>query len=327
MAQASGSRGRILFLPESTWGTKPSVTPGDSFLVHFESESLDCSQQRMQNPHITSSRNPGPGSLDKVECGGGINIKLNPLSHGIVWQALFGAPVTTGAGPYVHTFKVGSTLPSYTVEKGYTDNDDYFWLNGMTLGSLQLSIAASGYVDTSTTWMGKGEDASSPAVASFDSAPTNNGDAPFELTNANMAITEGGSPIATVTKVDLTIDNQVDGATYLVAAQGYRGGVTPGIVKVSGTLTAMFDSTTLYAKATGSTESSLSITLALGTGAGTAGNEYTTITIDELLYGRSIPKISGPAGVLVELPFEAYYTDGASASTVKVVVGNAIASY
>jgi len=60
----------------------------------------------------------------------------------------------------------------------------------------------------------------------------------------------------------------------------------------------------------------------LGSCAGTAGNESLEIFIPELSYAPNAPAISGPRGVLVELPFVAYYEDAAGASALQVILKN-----
>ena len=60
----------------------------------------------------------------------------------------------------------------------------------------------------------------------------------------------------------------------------------------------------------------------LGTGDGSAGNEYLEILIPELTYSPNAPVVNGPTGVLVELPFEAFYDDSAEASAIQIVLKN-----
>jgi hypothetical protein len=323
MAQAQGSKGRIGFLKEATWGTTPSVSAGDVKIIPFASETLSATRAKEDNPHITSSRNFGVPVSGRSEAGGDITFMLNPLAHAWILRGLLGAPVTTGAGPYVHTFKVPAALPSYSIEKGFTDIAQYLVYTGMTLSKLSLKVKDSGFVESTATFMGKARTASGTAL---DSAPTTYVDNPFALAAANIALTEGGGALAIGTEISLDIDNMLDGDNFTIASQGARGGINAGKCKVSGTLTAFFSDLTLFNKAKNSTESAIVITLQHGTGAGSAGNEKLVITIPEIVYSEADPQIGDSGGVLVALPFTAYYADNANATSLMMELYSATVS-
>ncbi|WP_025324503.1 phage tail tube protein [Deferrisoma camini] len=318
---------KLLMVEETTWGTKPTITAGDSVRIPFDTESLGASQERQQNPHLKGDRNPARGVLGRVDAGGDISCKLNGLDHGLLLKALLGSVTTTGTGPYTHTFKIGSSLPSFTIEKGFADIGQYFVLTGFKCASARFALNPDGFFDLSTTWMGKGEDASSPAASSMDSAPTERTDAVFSMTDANMVIQEGGANIATLTGLEFSYENGLDGNVYTLANQGQRGALPAGAVRITGELTALFEDVSLYNKAKNSTETSIAITLQRGDGSGSAGNEKLQLFLDEILFGKAIPKAEGPAGVLLKLPFEAYYEDAAEASAFRAVLLNSIAAY
>ncbi|MEW6263382.1 MAG: phage tail tube protein [Thermodesulfobacteriota bacterium] len=159
----------------------------------------------------------------------------------------------------------------------------------------------------------------------LDSSVTDPGHSPWDGF-AVSTLQEGGSDIAVVTAVDLSLENDLDGDSYVVGGGGVRQSLSDGKAKVSGTLTALFDSMTLYNKAIKYTESSLKIVYKHGTGAGTAGNEYLEILVPELYFSKETPAIEGPKGVLFKGPFEAFYDNGADASAMKIVLMNAEAT-
>lgn len=232
--------------------------------------------------------------------------------------------VTAGGTTLTHTLKAGGALPSYAIEKGFPDIAQYFKYLGCLCGKLSFPIPASGMIDLSTDWLGGSETVGS---SSFDSGtPTDNGSRTFDgLGIAAADILEGGVAIATVTNVgNITLDNALDGDTFVVGGGGSRSAINPGVYKVSGSLTAMFDSVTLYNKAKNLTESSLDITLKRGTGAGTDGNEFLQVVIPELNFKPSAPAIEGPKGVVATYDFEGYYDNGADATAMKIIIKNAI---
>lgn len=324
MPQAQGSNVRIGLLKEATWGVTPAVSAGDVHVIPILSESLNASQERLQNAHLATSRAYGPGVLGRVEGAGDLTVNLGPNAHGWLLRGLLGPPTTTGAGPYTHVFKVPASLPSYTVEKWFADITKGFRFTGMVVGSMGFKFGPAGFVETTVSFVGKN---AASATAALDSAPTTYTDAPFDLAATATALSEGGSTLGTATALELSIDNELDGDLYTLANAGARGAIAAGKLKVTGKLSAFFDSLTLYDKAANSTESSLSYTLQHGTGAGTAGNEQLVIAVNELLYGRAVPQVGRSGGVLVELPFDAYYANHADASPVTVTLKNAIASY
>jgi hypothetical protein len=79
---------------------------------------------------------------------------------------------------------------------------------------------------------------------------------------------------------------------------------------------------TLYNKAINNQETSIRITLQHGSGSGAAYHEKLDIFLDEVLLQPSAPVISGPQGVLVELPFTAYYKDDPDASALRIILWN-----
>ncbi len=125
------------------------------------------------------------------------------------------------------------------------------------------------------------------------------------------------------TKFDFSIDNALDGSVFVIDGTGERYSLPAGIVKVTGNLTALFEDMTLYQLAVDHTETTLQVVLTKGTGAGSAGNEKLTFNFDEAIFKPQAPVIAGPAGVLVELPWEAYYDNAAAASAIWIELKNA----
>ncbi len=227
--------------------------------------------------------------------------------------------VTTPATTYLHTLKVGSCLPSFLVEKGFSDIGQYFKYNGCKFGKMGLEISSSGPQKMSFDLMGAKETVS---TSPFAATPTDLGKASFDGL-AIGTIEEGGVAIAIVSAISgLSFENDLDGDTFLVGGGGMRGAVNEGIVKVSGTLKALFQDVVLYNKALNNTESSLRVVYNRGTGAGTATNESIEFKLPELVFSVKTPAADKPGGLWVELGFSAYYDNAAEASTMQVILKN-----
>jgi hypothetical protein len=315
MAQAQGTKGRLIIQKESVYGVDPAA---DAQKLYFESETLTKSLELIESNLIHGDRNATAPVRGNTDVGGSIITELGAYP-GLLFEGLLGSVATTGAGPYVHVIKVADTLPSYMIEKGFTDIGKYFKYNGCKFNKLSMDINASGFMNITLDVMGAKE---TPADVTFDATATDLGKASFDGFSVS-SIEEGGVPIANVRNIKgFTIDNSLDGDTYLVGGQGNRGSINDGIVKITGTLSCLFDSMTLYNKAINSTESSLKIKFTKGDGLGSAGNESLEIFVPELIYSVKTPAIAGPKGVLVELPFRAYYNNAAAASSIQVTLKN-----
>jgi hypothetical protein len=160
---------------------------------------------------------------------------------------------------------------------------------------------------------------------SIDTSYTDPGHTPFDGFQVAV-IQEGGSDIAYLTAVDLSIENNLDGGNFVLGGGGIRRSIPEGKVKVSGTITALFESMALYNKALNKTETSLKLTYRHGTGIGTVGNESLEIYVPELVISKETPIIEGPQGILYRGPFEAYYNNAAEASAVQITLLNAEAA-
>lgn len=314
MAQASGSRAQVIYDQESTFGTTPG-TP-DARVFPFLTENLSQKRERNRSMIIRSSRNATKGVKGPKDVSGNVSTELDPYLA-TIWKHILGSVTTTGSGPYVHTIKVGALPVGLCIEKGFTDIAQYFLYNGVRIAKATLEFNASGYVPFSLDFMGRKRTASG---SSFDATPVDLGHLPWDM--AEASIEEGGSSIATVKKLTMEIEENLDGDNYCIGSGGERVSIPEGVLLVSGTLTALFENLTLFNKAVNDTESSVRIVLSRGTGLGSAGNEYTEFKIPELVYGENDPVVQSDKGVLVELPYAAFYDNSSEASSFQAIFKN-----
>lgn len=316
MPQAKGSASQVIIQEETTYRTDPASP--DAHLLHFSKCGLKMSRALERNDSIQPNRNPSMPARGNIEVGGTLNVNLQAYIGQLLKGAL-GSVTTTGAGPYTHVFKVGSSIPSFMIEKGFTDINQFFKYRGCKIGKMSFNVTSSGFQKIDFDVLG-GEEVQ--GTTSFDATPTDLGEMPFDGF-AVSSILEGGVAIANVVSIDgLTFENNLDGSMYLIGGQGKRAFIPEGSVFVSGTLKALFEDVTLYNKAVNYTESSLKIVYTLGTGDGSAGNESLEFLIPELLFAPDSPAIEGPAGVLVNMPFEGFYNNGSEASALQVTLKN-----
>lgn len=320
MADARGSNSQVVMQKETTFNTDP-VTP-DVTKIYFITCGLRSVRPLLPSPTIQSNRNPSAPGQDVDDVSGPLQVELQAYMAQLL-EGVFGTVVTTGAGPYVHTFKVGSVLPSYLLEVGNTDIAKYRKYTGVKVGRMNLTVSPKGLVTVDFDLVGAKEVA---GTAPFDATPTDLGKTTF-TGRAISTIEEGGAAIANVLSIDgLAFDNGLDSDGYYVGGGGYRGAIDESMVKVSGTLKAKFAATTLLDKALAGTESSLKIIWSLGDGLGSAGNESLELKVAELKYTYASPVVEGPNGVMVSLDFEGYYVNSSEATALQCILKNAQAT-
>lgn len=319
MPQAKGANARTIIQEETTYKVSPAA---DAMLVYFSQNTLKLNRGRESSDILRGNRNPTKSARGDDDISGAIVTELQAYI-GLLLKAALGSVVTTGAGPYTHTIKIGSALPSLLIEKGFPDISQYFLYNGCKVNRVSMDVTRKGLQRVTFDFLGAKETTGS---TSFDDTATDLGKVSFDgLTVAS--IQEGGSDIARVVSINgLTVENDLDPDGYNLGGGGERDDLSEGLVKVSGTLVARFDDLILYNKAIGDTESSLLIKWQVGDGSGSAGNESLELRIPELVYAANAPVIQGPRGVLAELPFEAFYDNSSEATSIQAILKNAQAT-
>ncbi len=314
MAHAKGANVRMLLDYESSYGTTPG-TP-HSHVMPFYSDNVKSTQTLNEDKLIRNNRNPAQPTRGLIDVSGSVVVPIDQVLIGYWLKAMFGAPTTTGsADPYTHVFKLGQDQPSLTIERGFVDVGKFFLYNGCKVGGISFDVGGEGDPQITIDLMGAKETISG---TTFDEGTT------ITLTKFNQfqaAIKEGGSTIATVTKASVKIDFGLDGDYYPIGSNGVRGAIADGIASVTGSITAWFDDDTLLNKAINGTESSLEITFSAG------ATRSIAFLIPELVYERSSPQVDGPKGIMIDLPFRAYWQNDASNTAFQVTLKNAQASY
>jgi hypothetical protein len=324
MPQAQGINEKIIFDTEDTFKTTPVAA--DAWILPFTSESLRLSRNLIDSKVLRANRNAKAPVRGNKEITGDINMELSP-GLGKIFKHALGTVTTTGASePYTHTFKIAA-LPSMCIEKQFLDLTipKYFLYNGIKINSLKIATKPEGMIETTISVMGTGETVTN---ASFDASATDI-DVTYNYSSFDgfqASILDNATPLGNVSSLDISLENNLDGSVYVINGTGERYSLPDGLTKVSGTLTTLFEDDTLYMKAMNSEETKLVLTFTVGSGSGTAGNEKLTITIPELILQPNAPVISGPTGVMVELPFTAYYSNSTETTSLQFELKNAMAS-
>src|SRR5678816_762223 len=111
--------GQVGWESESTWGTAVTV---DTF-VPMVNWSLEIDEGYLRPKGIRAGRRTrNPGQLGARKVSGTMELELPNKSVAVLFKHLFGAVVTTGAGPYTHTYTPGPAVSkSLTMQGGIED--------------------------------------------------------------------------------------------------------------------------------------------------------------------------------------------------------------
>ena len=325
MAQARGTQTAITLYEESTYATVPATPDGQKLYV--TDFSLASQQNLIDSNTLRANRSRTQPIQGNIDVTGSIGFELHAESMGTILKHLMGGNATTGADPYVHTMTLDDLPVGLHLEKDHgasiSGSGKFEVFAGCRIGGATFSFPAEGFCTASLDVMGANSTLGS-ATIDDDATITDNGSTPFS--SFLGTIQEGGGAIAYVQSAEIRLDNGLDGSSYVIGGAGVRRALPEGFATVSGSVTALFESGALLAKAIAGTESSLLITLSRGTGAGSAGNEFMSFEIGQLLYERTSPAIDGPNGILLTLPFKGYSNTAGTDLGLELIVKNAVAT-
>jgi len=324
MAQARGTQTTIALYEESAYNTTPGTPDGQKLYV--TSFGLSSSQALIDSNTLQANRSRSRPVQGNINASGSIGFELHAESMGTILKHLMGTNADTGIGPYTHTMDLGDLPVGLQFEKDHgsaiTGSGRFELFTGFRIGGATFSFPAEGYCTVSIDVMGATSTLDS-ATIDADATLVDNGCTPFS--SFLGTIEEGGAPIAYVQSAEFRLDNGLDGSSYVIGGAGVKRALPEGFATVTGNITALFESASLLTKAIAGTESSLLVELTRGTGLGSAGNEFMSFNVQQLLFERASTQIDGPNGIMLTLPFKAYW-DGATAYGMQVIVKNAVAT-
>jgi len=314
MTQQRGANADIMIGFESTYGTAPSA----GYILPVNSCGVVGTKARNTPATLTGTRNPVEPFTGNQDAAGPIVVPADSIGMAHWLAAMFGDPISTGADPFVHEYKIAASQPSFTIEKAFEDlaTDVFERITGCKISSFGMTVGGDGELVCNMDVLGSEQTEES---SSMDATPDTISIA--RVNNAEAAILEGGGSLANATELSLNIDFGLDPNSFVIGGGGVRGDIPEGIVAVTGNLQTLFESDTLLAKAIADTESSLKVTI---TGSASSILEF---EIQELLYAVNGIPVEGPQGLLVNLDFAGYYANGSEASAIVARVTNGVASY
>ena len=229
--------------------------------------------------------------------GGNIPIELSYEAFDDWLEALLSGAWSTGV------LKVGSTLKTFTVEQAISGSIFNRFL-GVSPSQLSLTMNPTGLVSGTFEVVGMDFGTAATSLGSPADVATH---APFDGLG-NASIEEGGSAIAIVTSVEMSINSQKTVGALIGKASGDVP--TDGQLQITGTLTARFNDLDLFNKFSDETDSSLKIGFT-----NPGGAQVLEFHLPRLKYNSGEPQNNDNV-IDVALAFEGLYHAGEASSIV-----------
>lgn len=298
MAFATGAQASIAFEIESAWGTQnatPALTtfPVTDFNLRnvkdvYESKVIRSDRQTDDLRH---------GFAQPV-LDFGFELKhgnLDTFLRAALWSADWSSNVIRG----------GVTPVPLTIESKFSDVTQHFKGLGMLANTLSLKVSAEGIVTGKIGMIGKSYTLS---ATSADAAGgyTAHTAGKKSMSCQQATISEGGSGSSIITSIDLNIDNGLEPAKIVGSASA--AGMFSGRQKVSGTVSAFFETSTLLNKFLNETSSAIILVFT------DPSSATLTLTLPAIKYTGGEAPVDGESGMQIKLPFTALYDATATSS-------------
>jgi hypothetical protein len=253
MAVASGANTRIAIKKQITAGV---AATGNYILIPAVSLRMGQQQTFLPNDLIGQGRDPARPSRDVSESTGQAVVPVDLRAIGHWLNMIFGAPTTSGAGPYTHVWASGGLATDlYSVEQQHPDlpTPRYFLNRDVTGDGFDLELAPNGQLQM-TFDLSYG--AQTPSNSSGAGTPTSL--AVVRFSQFQNYILMNGTALGKITRARIPFRNQLDKIRY-VGDAGAVGDTAPGATESRGQLTARFADNTLVTLANDQTTFALEV--------------------------------------------------------------------
>jgi len=301
MAFAQGSRSRLAFGVESTFGSAASSYTNLPFNTH----SLNLSKERVAGNEIQPDRMPRVDRHGNRSVAGDITVDLRDSAYDDFLESAMLSTFST------NVLKVGTTPKFLTLEDYAADIDDDVGgassrlFTGCTVSTMNVSMAPNQMVSATFGMVGKDmtiSDAEKTVVAAGVGEP-------FDAYSGSLLVADvdgigAASALSTVTSVDFTVTNSF--APTFVVGSDSAPQLEFGRAEIEGTITAYFENATLVNRFLDETESAIQVSVAEGT---TTGDNVMTFLFPRVKFNAADIPVDGPTSRIVTLPFVALYDD------------------
>ena len=292
MARSLGARARLALGFETTYGTPPAS--GFVRMPFAPGLTVAAEQPLLDSELLGYGRDPLAPVKDAITADGDVVVPIDAEAWGHWLKAAFGAPATSGTGPWTHEFQSGAwDLPSFALEKGLPEVPHYAMYPGCRVNQLQWSMERSGLVTATVGVIAQGEDKSATSQAGTLSEP-----ALKRFGSFNGSVQRNGTALGNLVSAEITYANNLD-RVETIRADGKIAGVEPGIAALTGNVVVRFADETLLQQAIDGAACELVFGYALPSG------ESFTLTAHAVYLPRPRIGIDGPQGIQATFDWQA----------------------
>ena len=312
MARAQGARSQLAVAFETTYGTPPA---GGFTRLPFASSTLSAEQPLLSSELLGYGRDPLAPVKDAITADGDLSVPIDAEAFGFWLKAAFGAPETTGTGPFAHEFHSGNwTLPSMAIETGLPEVPRYAMYSGVMLNQLSWTLQRSGLLTATVGLIAQGE-----TINTASQAGTLTDLDLIRFGHFNGSVTRNGAALGNVVSAQVTYSNNLD-RIETIRADGMIDGADPSIAALTGQIEVRFADSTLVQQAISGTPCALQFSYALPSG------QSLTLTAHAVYLPRPRIEISGPAGVQATFDWQAA-RDPVTGRMATIILTNDLESY
>jgi hypothetical protein len=309
MGSAVGLTTALMTSPnETAYGTPAVCDRG----LEFDSESLERKNEIIPSQALRSGAvNLRRGSRRVVSARwgeGSITCEVVTNGMGRLFQNALGGTSTNTmveTGVNIQTHSLGSSLgKSLTIQKQLRDESNAvvspFTFHGCKFPSVEFKIDKKGKLMMTVTVDAEDVDTTTAAAT-----PVYTSTKTFHYRQGTLKI--DGAAFALVQSASVKFDRKLDTDRFHLGNAGVKAEpLVNDFPDVTGTLSAEFANTTLYAKFTEDTAAALILEFVGGI-IGTVSQETFRITVPEIRLTGETPKVGGPGLVVLNHPFEGQY--------------------
>lgn len=317
--RAMGADAVHLFGKETTYGTAPA----DGYLqLPMRTFGLGADQPLEDDPvwNRGSSEASDP-SLGALTVTGDMSAPFDARGCGAFLAMVLGAPVSVEDDDlFVHTFKSGLDIPSFTHQVGHPKLDVPRWRSnlGVKAGGLQFPMARNGRLVGTIPLVGQKEVKDSTGTR--DASPTKFAYLPFN--NATGSIKVGNALLGSVTAAQFNYSNGMETADGIRPDMAIDG-VDEGMRTSNGSVTVRLSSdTTIDDLADTNTPASMEFKFTLLSKPGWS----LAFHLPRVFFARTRNPVDGPGGISATVNWTAA-KDDAEGYMLSVVLINDVESY
>jgi hypothetical protein len=239
MATAYGRDAVLMMRRQADFATAEGAAPPGYVRLPYYESTLGARREQGTDPALPDGRLPSPIDRGLRTADGNLVVPVHLASIGWHLHGLLGAPVTTGAGPYTHTFDAedadAPVFHSFGIS--HAKIGVHFGYHGFAYNTLQVTASKqSPRQRMSFGLLGREE---VKLGATLDANPTAESADPVAQSWTGEVLKDG-APVGAVTSMEFSYSNGHELDQETITGDENPGGIDEGRIALSGSLTTRF---------------------------------------------------------------------------------------